>query len=167
MHASGTHGPGGWHGGPAVPSFLVTGRRRRQRAPVWHAAGWKKTKASKRKKWGRRRDVAPGRPAARRRPAAASPCAAGTARPAPGGPRPAPARGRRRRRERRAERPPALRGRRFAGLASPGVPWSKVRLSNDESGAAPHELEKWLLRPRPWTDAGCELCGNQQRVRLC
>ena len=78
-----------------------------------------------------------------RPPAAASPCAAGTARPAPGGPRPragAPA-ATGAANDARSVRP-ALRGRRFAGLASPGVPWSKVRLSSDESSGPPRMSSK-------------------------
>ena len=65
---------------------------------------------------------------------------------------------------------PALRGRRFAGLASPGVPWSKVRLSSDESSGPPRMSSKNGSSQSSATvdrRSGTSCVEINQRVRLC
>ena len=65
---------------------------------------------------------------------------------------------------------PALRGRRFAGLASPGVPWSKVRLSSDESSGPPRMSSKngsWQSSATVDRRSGTSCVEINQRVRLC
>ena len=161
----------GLHGGPRRPRLFLVSRRADARAAPYTSDIYKerlenqgKTKQTKKKVRGatakdvraqstggalgqRRRHLARRERPGRRRagPAGAgAPAATGAANDA------------------RSVRP-ALRGRRFAGLASPGVPWSKVRLSSDESSGPPRMSSKNGSRAaRDRGPAlGYELCGNQ------
>ena len=167
----------GLHGGPRRPRLFLVSRRADARAAPYTSDIYKerlenqgKTKQTKKRSQGATaKDV-------RAQSFGGTPSASGgvTLRGGNGPAGAGPGRRRRPGRHRRANDArsvrPALRGRRFAGLASPGVPWSKVRLSSDESSGPPRMSSKngsWQSSATVDRRSGTSCVEINQRVRLC